>query len=980
MMIWIVHHLPGRARFFVMGLGRTSAMAEFIERQLGERKGVLSVRANPTTGRVLVRFTSGTNPRRIAEKLQDIAEQFLEDPDAARMETGRGQLFQSEEKHASPWHVIDGNKVADHFGVDPSRGLDASEAAVRLAAYGYNRLPGTETRSFAEVAKSQLMSAPVLLTAAAALVAIIAGRVIEGTIALCATAANAGAGVFFEGRAEKAIGKVHRNVELKARVFRNGQEMEIPFEHFVPGDIVILGAGSRVPADARIVECDFLRVDESAFTGESVPIHKSVATMNRETAPTSRRRNMVFRGTLVVEGAAKAVVVAVGRHTMLGRLLERLGVVIPPEALAAREIRSFTRRLGTISLTGFGAFGVLCVFRGPSLAKMASGALALIAGAFPAEATTAAMSAFAWRQHEISKNHILVRRLRALGNMATIQMVCFDKTGTLTRNRMAVSEIRAGGSKVRFDRQGKPLEEKDEREAAKPDARWLATLAALCSETHMEHSLEKSMEASSTEIALINLAESLGIDLSDLDQSYPLEKIWPRTEEKPYMLTRHGTVGGDDGLLAIKGSPMDVLEKCSWFLKDGVELSLEEDDRLRIESENSEMAGDGLRVLAAAYRMESPSKKETDPDHVDDFVWTGLAGFSDPIREGAENLIQKLHKAGIRTAVITGDQSLTAQHIGEQLNLSGNEPLRILDAADLKRIDGQGIRSVVTRAHVFARLSPEQKLHIIQACQSAGMGVAMVGDGFNDVLALKSADVGIAMGRDGVEHARRAADLVLEDDRLESVFDVVVNGRAFYDNIGTSLSFLTGGHCLNVCAEVLSQSEIIRGGLSPWNGVWSNLACLAMAVAPPREGILALPPNAPGEPILKEEDSMNAAESSFDAMLSAGATGAYGIARYGWRNPRAGNLFWKSAFVNYFLQVPSKQGGNFRLHDGHKSNQALHAILGAAIGWTFLGTLLPKPFAGLLDAAAIATAGAISLRQASKKEKTFLPEREPVER
>jgi len=350
-------------------------------------------------------------------------------------------------------------------------------------------------------------------------------------------------------------------------------------------------------------------------------------------------------------------------------------------------------------------------------------------------------------------------------------------------------------------------------------------------------------------------------------------------------------------------------------------------------------------------------------------VWAGLIGLSDPVRRGAREVVQGLHRAGIRTAVITGDQSLTAQHIGAELGLAGDEPLRILDAMDLSSGHPGGLRSVVTRTHVFARLSPTQKLQIIQAYQSAGLSVVMVGDGFNDVLALKVADVGIAMGREGAELARRTADLVLEDDNLENVLRAIASGRAFYGNMRRSLLFLLSSAHMDVLLDLLARSGPGGLGPSPLQSVWSNLACLALAIEPSSgDGRDPLPVS---DALITPQDMQTAVADSLRVMAATGITAGYGLARYG-IGPEAGRLFWHSAAINQLLYAFSCRDVNGT--SSRPSHALLRSVFWAVSGGHILATLFSGGLGrGLVNALALGVSAWLSrlLIQPQKAPLTF---------
>jgi Ca2+-transporting ATPase len=661
---------------------------------------------------------------------------------------------------------------------------------------------------------------------------------------------------------------------------------------------------------------------------------------------------MLFRGTLVVDGSGRAVVVATGGDTVLGRLQGFLGSVFPPEALVARDIRMLYRQFVLLGLGAAGVFAFLGLLRGHGLLSVLRGGLAMVAGAIPAGLSTLTLSAFALGHRELRQNRVLVRRLRALGNLASVQVVCFDKTGTLTRNRMTVSELYAGMRTVKLSSKDFPASGGPPAFMGDPDAAWLLSLATLCNEAFMVHDGVQSLEGSSTEKAFIRLAERAGINSTSFRGDHPILEIRNRTEQHPLMVTIHRWTM-DRELAVMKGSPHEVLERCAFFHRNGECLPLGEAERSHIEAENFRMSGSGLRVLGVAYQWDPQQDVEAFHSETGRLVWAGLFGLSDPLRRGAREVVQGLHRAGIRTAVITGDQSLTAQHIGQELGLAGGEPLRILDAMDLSGSSPEGLRSVVTRTHVFARLSPTQKLQIIQAYQSAGMGVVMVGDGFNDVLALKVADVGIAMGREGAELARRAADLVLEDDDLGNVLRAIANGRAFYGNIRRSLAFVLAAAHMDLSADLASRVGWLAAP-SPLQSIWSNLACLQLALESAEPDRMTRPPAPEGVVLLTDEDTRHAVADALRATAAASFAGGLEAAGLG------AGAFGRSVAVNQMLYAAA-----CRTHedDGRPPNRLLEATSWLVCGGYAVATLAAgRPAAAVANGLALALGAWVSRR------------------
>lgn len=989
-MVRVIHQLKGRVRFEVPGLRRCRSLAEHLERELKRAPGLGLVSANMLTGHVLVLFSDPHTPLTLTTHIDSIRQAFLEshgddDPRcAATSEEPSVQTFlwdaswsadspppaavkESREASRIPWHTMESGEVVELLETSYELGLSEVDSQRKWTRVGPNSLPGTFTRSLFEIVTSQVNTLPVLLTGGAATLSFVTGGILEGVLIMGIAALNVAVGAFVEEKAERTLSTVRESVDLRARVLRDGRLHEVPFDLIVPGDVVELQSGSRIPADGRLIRSDLLSVDESALTGESVPVSKTSAPLHDEDIPITERSNMVYRGTLVVEGTGYAVVVATGENTVLGKLQNFLGEVYPPEASMVRTMRTISSHLLRLGMSACCVFAVLSLLRGHSLVRIIRESLSLMASSVPSGLSTIAVGAFAMGHGDLRRSHILVQRLRSLGSLAVTQVVCFDKTGTLTMNQMMARELRAGGKVVnigapRFDEECRSLP------CDNPDVAWLVKLAALCNEaTLVAQDGFESIEGSSTEQSLLQLAAMAGIDANALRGEYPLVHTTPRTEERPFMVTVHASKGGKR-LIAMKGSPLEVLGRCTLVFREGRIVQLTEEARQALEGENFKMAGAGLRVLGIAFRETRSRSESSKSRDLAGLVWVGLIGLADPVRRGAASLIKDLQGMGIKTAVITGDQSLTARHIGEQLRLSGDDPLRILDASDLEGLSAAGLRSVVTQAHVFARLSPTQKHQIIQAYQDSGANVVMVGDGFNDVLALKVADVGIAMGRTGADLARKSADLVLEDDNIEAVLLAIGNGRAFYQNVRRSVLFLLTSSHADLLLGFGERSGLLGTGPSAWRNLWINLECLALALEFPTSSPREAQPASSGNGLLTHDDMERSLNDAVGIIAGALPAGLYGAARYG-VGPEAEQLFLKSSVINEMLYglACRHRDGSGSAPEVLKSNAFLDTLLSVCIGGQLVATMLPgigrsltPSFMLLMDAVVLGYAGLLS--------------------
>jgi Ca2+-transporting ATPase len=943
-MIRVVHQLKGRVRFHLAGLRGYEALARFLETGIKGTAGIVRVAANPLTGSVLIHYQPPQTVKGLSDSLGRLLSGYVPGRDIGGISGTAGSLRQPVRpaSGSDPWHLLEIDEVLRRLDTSEDVGLSEKEAEARAARYGENALPLLSRRTLFDIIKGQSLSWPVLLIAGASGFSIIAGRLFGGLLTLGVALSNIVVGSVIESRAEKSLKRVSRRVSLKARVIRDGEIREIEFGKVVPGDLLDLELGSRIPADARLIRAEHLGLNEAALTGESLPEHKFTHVIKPGDYPIPQRRNMVYRGTLVLEGRGRAVVVAVGNQTVLGRLQQYLGAVFPPEAVAAKEIKKITHHFFRLALGASAFYALLSILRGHGLLRVIRDSLALIAGTVPSGLSTLALSAFALGHVELRKKRILIHRLRVLGNLASIRVVCFDKTGTLTHNRMTVAKLQAGEACLKVSK-GRFLG--DNGQAFDPlkdtDVSWLITCTTLCNEVLVETVGPRSLEGSSTEKALIVLAEDAGFPVASLRSDYPMLDIRHRREKTPFMMTIHRWDKGRK-LTVVKGSPLEVLELCRFFRQGGQTLEMAEEDRERIELENSRMAGVGLRVLGVAYDWGRVKKQDLDHPESGSLTWAGLVGLADPLRPGAREMIAELHRAGIRTAVITGDQSLTAYHIGEELGLSGDEPLIILDALNLKGMSRAGLTGVATRAHIFASLSPTQKLQIIQAYQNAGLRVAMVGDGFNDVLALKVADVGMAMGREGADLARHTADLVLEDDDIRKVTAAIADGRSFSENLRKSIRFLMVNNRVDIASQLLSRSGLREREAGAWQPLWTNLACLSLAMDPPDPEIMEREYTVPEKGLLSGQEWGSTTPDVLALMGGAGGAGAYGLVRYG-TGQEAGRLFRQSLSINQLLYADTCRARSSERTGERPPNRMLRTTLGLALG----SSLVPFMISGL---------------------------------
>ena len=983
-MIEAIHTaVAGRTRYHVPGLYRSESLKRLLEIRLARIKAISRVSASSLTGTLLVCYNTDNTHESIADLIAGIVAEHhnhnSEDPpgqDALQTTGGPGllkKLFAAvEDQPREPWHLWEAPAVAARFHTSPEKGLTSRRVAKNLHIYGPNLLPESEPRSGWEIFADQFKSLPVALLGAAAGLSVVTGGLVDAVLIMGVVVINAAIGYKTESESEKVIRSLQTLVRPVALVLRQGSLQEISAEDVVPGDLVVLRPGSYVPADARLLSANHLSVDESALTGESMPVLKSTEALKEANIPLADRVNMVFMGTLVTGGEGLAVVVATASFTEIGLIQTLVGEASTPETPLERQLGVVGDQLVLVCLGVSGVVFVIGLARGLAFLEMLRNAICLAAAAVPEGLPAAATTTLALGIKDMRHHHVLIRRLNAVETLGSVQTVCLDKTGTITKNQMSVVQVYAGMKGVLVDN-GRFLKPKD---APSPltykELQRLLEVSVLCNETEIyRENGAYSLRGTPTEKALVELALGAEVDVEGLRSRYPLLKTNHRAEGKNYMGTVHQNPK-KGRFLALKGGPTDVLGMCDHQLKGGRRLPLTEDDRLVIEAENEYMAGEeAQRVLGMAY---AEGEDVGDPEAANGLTWLGMVGMIDPIREGVKEAIAAIQGAGIDTVMITGDQGPTAYAIGKELQLSQDMPLEILDSSHLSQIDPQTLGALAKRVHVFARVSPSNKLEIVQALQKTGRVIAMTGDGINDGPALKAADVGIAMGSTGTDIAREVADVVLEEDNLDTLIVAIRDGRTTYNNIRKSVHFFLATNLSEIMITFVALAVGLGSPLTAAQLLWINLISdifpgLALALEEPEPDILEHPPRDPQQPIFAKEDYERMAVEG--AAITTGAMGAfgYGIWRYG-LGPQASTLAFHSLTTAQLLHAVSCRSERHSLFSSGKlpANPYLNWAVGGSLALQGLTMLLPglrsllnlTPV-GLLDGLVIAGASLLPL-------------------
>ncbi|WP_085318316.1 cation-translocating P-type ATPase [Derxia lacustris] len=756
---------------------------------------------------------------------------------------------------ARDWHADAPPAATARLQVDPATGLSSAEAASRLAQHGPNTptaAPGTPAwrRLLA-----QLLSPLVLVLIAAGVVTGWLGEWVDAGVILGVVAVNAAVGFLQEGKAEAALAALARAVSAEATVLRDGARCRLDSAGLVPGDIVLLAAGDKVPADLRLLHGRELRAAEAALTGESAPVGKHCAPLAADT-PLAERRNMAYAGCLVVGGQGSGVVVATGDATEAGRLSALIAGAPDLATPLTRQIAAFTHKL-LLAIVGLTVLTfAVGIARGERAVDMFIAAVALAVGAIPEGLPAAVTVTLAIGVARMARRRAIVRRLPAVETLGSTTVICTDKTGTLTENAMTVRALLVAGSQRSVTGQGY-APEGELTGAANPALHRLLLAGVLCNDARLRREDERwCVVGDPTEAALLVLARKAGLDDAELRHAHPRRDELPFDSARQSMATLHRLE--DAPQLLAKGALEKLLPACARQLAaDGSAVPLDAAAHDAIQLAAARMTGDGLRVLAFAQRAwpEADAAPLADAALERDLVFLGLVGMIDPPRASARAAVAACHAAGIDVKMITGDHPGTALAIARQLGIVDDEHAGALTGRDLARLDKYALGDAAAHTRVFARVEPEQKLRLVEALQARGEVVAMTGDGVNDAPALRQADIGIAMGCGGTEVAKEAAAMVLTDDNFATIEAAVEEGRSVYDNLVRFILWTVPtnmGEGLVILAAIVGGTQL---PITPLQVLWINMTTavllgMTLAFEPAAPGLMLRPPRKPGSALL----------------------------------------------------------------------------------------------------------------------------------
>ncbi len=758
---------------------------------------------------------------------------------------------------APAWHAWDAEAVVAELEADRQDGLTGAEAQRRLEAYGPNRLKPPEREGPLKRFLKQFHNVLIYILIIAGVITTLLAHYLDSAVIFGVVVINAVIGYIQEGKAEKALDAISSMLSPRAVVLRGGERRTVDAETLVPGDLVLLEAGDRVPADVRVLEGRNLRVDEAVLTGESVPVEKADTPVAAE-AELGDRKPLAFSGTLVTDGRGRGVVVATGEATEIGKVSQLLASVQEISTPLLRQVDEFGRWL-SVGILGLAAatFIVGYYFQAYSAIDTFLAAVALAVAAIPQGLPAIMTVTLAIGVQRMAGRNAIIRRLPAVETLGSVSTICSDKTGTLTRNEMTLRSVVTADrsyevSGVGYSPEGAFYRDEQAVAPGEGEETVLAQLlrgGMLCNEAALYPDQDGwRLEGAPTEGALLAAALKGGMERQALDRAWPRVDTIPFDAAYKFMATRHRD-GEGGGLIVMKGAPERVLAACARERTVDGDRPL---DEARWRAVLDDLAAHGQRLLAVAVQETADERSELGFDDVaGGMVLLGAVGMIDPPREEAIQAVADCNGAGIGVKMITGDHGLTAGAVGEQLGIRG-EPML---GHEIEAMDDAELRRRCLDTDVFARTAPAHKLRLVEALQAQGQIVAMTGDGVNDSPALKRADVGVAMGNKGTEGAKEASEMVLADDNFASIASAVEEGRTVYDNLKKAILFIlptNGGEALTIFTAILFGLTL---PVTPVQALWINMVtavtlALALAFQPPEAGIMARPPRDPGQPLL----------------------------------------------------------------------------------------------------------------------------------
>ena len=719
-------------------------------------------------------------------------------------------------------------------------GLTSEQARKSREKCGWNELAEGKKKNIVQIFFEQYKDFLVLILIASAVISGMLGDVESAAVIVTVITVNAILGTIQTVKAEQSLQSLKKLSGPEAKVLRDGTAIQLPARELVVGDVILLEAGDMVPADGRLIENASLKVDESALTGESLAVEKSMDTI-LEKASLGDRTNMLFSGSFVTYGRGKAVVTEIGMQTEVGKIAGLLKSTSEKQTPLQMSLEKFGKKLSILILIFCGILFAVSVFRGEEISSAFMFAVALAVAAIPEALSSIVTIVLSFGTQKMAKEHAIIRKLQAVEGLGSVSIICSDKTGTLTQNKMTVEDYYIDGKRI---------------SASKIDITDLAQRrllddSILCNESTKENGVEIG---DPTETALINLGSRYGVEAASVRTLYPRKGELPFDSERKMMSTLH-QIDGENRMI-VKGAVDRLLERTERIWTKAGVRELTEEEKEKIRQQNQEFSMEGLRVLAFTYR-EIPDQHKLTIEDENHLVFLGLIAMMDPPREESKAAVEECIKAGIRPVMITGDHKITAAAIAKRIGIL-HDLSEACEGAEIENMSDEQLREFVPNISVYARVSPEHKIRIVRAWQEKGMIVAMTGDGVNDAPALKQANIGVAMGVTGTEVAKDAAAMVLTDDNFATIVKAVENGRNLYRNIKSAIQFLLSGNFGAILTVLCASLAGLPVPFAPVHLLFINLLtdslpAIALGMEPHNQEVMNEKPRSADESILTKD-------------------------------------------------------------------------------------------------------------------------------
>lgn len=854
------------------------------------------------------------------------------------------------------WYNKKPTELAEDFNSDLESGLTSSQAREKLELHGPNELEAEEQPSPISKFIDQFKDPLTLILIIAAVLSAVLGDWVEAVIILAIVIINALLSLYQEGKAAEAVESLRKMSSPTAKVIRDGKEQEVETRDLVPGDIVILETGDIVPADLRLIESSNLQVDESSLTGESVPVEKYADIDYDEIREIGDRDNYVHSSTIVSRGRAKAIVTDTGHDTEIGKIATSLSTQEEELTPLQERLNGLSKVLGILILVVCGVVLVLGLLRDYELMDMIMMAISLAVAAIPEGLSAIVTIVLSIGMTNMAERNAIVKKLLAVETLGTVTTICSDKTGTLTQNEMTVTRIHVDGKDIdvagtgykpegELSLNGQALEE-DEL----PSLYTLMSIGALTNDSSLiEENGQWTIIGDPTEGALLSLAGKKGLKKDDLENKYPrLEEI-PFDSDRKMMTTFHDNFIDGKIVSFTKGAPDVIIDQCDQILIDGKVKDFSSGDKEEVLEEISQYAKDALRTLAYAFRTydQLPDSDDINSENIEsNMIFVGFTGTIDPARPEAKQAIAECKTAGIDVMMITGDHLETATAIAKDLGIAESHDQAIM-GKELNDMTEEEIRDVVKTKRVYARVSPENKVQIVEALRQNGHIVSMTGDGVNDAPALKKADIGVAMGITGTDVSKNTAEVILTDDNFATIVHAVEEGRVIYNNIKNFVSFLLS---CNIGEVLIIFIAILIGLPIPLTAIqllWINLVtdsfpALALGVEEGDDDVMDEPPRDPNEPIVDRDSAVVIGVQAVAITIATLVAYYYGIRVYGEGSQGSHTLAFATLICAELLRAYSARSSDHTLSQiGIFSNKTMVIATLASFGLMLVVLYVP---------------------------------------